>query len=210
MSEQYWGRMKGKIIEYSADHQHGVIRGDDQKRYQFVGAEWRDSKPILVGARVDFDIDATFGAAVQIYLVDYSQNNNAITAKLEKFSNQDQSFEQFNAFDWFVKALKQSADFTGRARRREYWCFHLCYWVFALAAVILDALIGTEYILSGITVLALFLSSLAVTVRRLHDIGRSGWWILISFIPYLGSFILFIFLVKKTQPTVNAWGDPAS
>jgi len=83
---------------------------------------------------------------------------------------------------WFIKCFKKYADFSGRARRKEFWMFFLFYFIFALVLSIIDGLLGWGFadgtfgILYMLFVLAALLPYLAVTVRRLHDTGRSGWW----------------------------------
>ena len=107
--------------------------------------------------------------------------------------------------NWFLIALKKYAVFNGRASRSEYWYFTLFYIIILIALVLLDTVIGTAGILSGIAMLGFFIPSLAVTIRRLHDIDKSGWWILISIVPIVG-LILFIFLVKKGTDGDNRFG----
>ena len=101
---------------------------------------------------------------------------------------------------WFLKCLTQYADFTGRARRKEYWMFVLfSLLIYFLVAIVLVALSATESainIVIGLLALSLMLPNLAVTIRRLHDTDRSGWWALLSFVPILSLVILvFMFLV---------------
>ncbi|WP_136482127.1 DUF805 domain-containing protein [Cognatitamlana onchidii] len=114
--------------------------------------------------------------------------------------------------NWYLKVLKQYADFTGRARRKEYWMFILFNLLFAIAALLLDNLFGLTfgdipygpiYALYG---LALFIPGLAVAVRRLHDIGKSGWWLLISLIPLIGGIWLFVLMVTNSESGSNKWG----
>ena len=87
--------------------------------------------------------------------------------------------------DWYLKVLKQYADFSGRARRKEYWMFALFNMIFAIVAMILDNVLGIaiEGIgygpLYGLYALAMLIPGLAVGVRRMHDVGKSGWFILI-------------------------------
>lgn len=115
------------------------------------------------------------------------------------------------------------ADFRGRARRREYWMFVL---INAVITVILQlpfqiqnvsaaangetatpsGLALLSLVLSALYGLAILLPSLAVTVRRLHDTGRSGWWSLIALVPFVGGLVLLIFTVLDGQPGTNKWG----
>ena len=114
--------------------------------------------------------------------------------------------------NWYIQALKKYADFSGRARRREYWFYMLFYVIIVCVLSIVDGFIGTTMqgggigILAAIYVLAVFIPTLAVTVRRLHDTGRSGWWIFIELVPIVGFFILLYFLVSDSNPATNAYG----
>ena len=76
--------------------------------------------------------------------------------------------------EWYLKALRQYADFEGRARRKEYWMFTLFNLIFAILALVIDGLIGTGAILYFFYVLATLIPNLSVSVRRLHDVGKSG------------------------------------
>lgn len=108
--------------------------------------------------------------------------------------------------DWFLLALKKYATFSGRSRRKEYWMFTLFYIIFAIGVAILDAILGSPGVLGAILALGLFLPSLSVAVRRLHDTGRSGWWFLIAFLPIIGFFVLLYFMVQEGHAGDNAYG----
>ncbi len=107
---------------------------------------------------------------------------------------------------WFLKALKQYTDFNGRARRTEYWMYTLFYVIFSYAAVMLDYLLGTTSVFTGIYSLALLLPTIAVGVRRLHDIDKSGWMMLVGLIPLIGQIWLIILFVKEGTPGSNEYG----
>ena len=115
--------------------------------------------------------------------------------------------------NWYLKVLKQYADFSGRARRKEYWMFVLFNMIFAIVAAILDnvlgiAMEGTGYgPLYGIYALALLIPGLAVAVRRLHDVGKSGWMILITLIPLIGAIWLLVLLVTDSNLGENQYGQ---
>ena len=98
--------------------------------------------------------------------------------------------ENYTAFDWFKKVIKNTFNYKGRARRKEYWYYILIASIIILIGFTLDGILDTPDTLSGLAGFILFFSSLAVTIRRLHDIGKSGWWYLISAIPLIGSLIL--------------------
>lgn len=117
--------------------------------------------------------------------------------------------------EWYLKALKSYVDFTGRARRKEYWMFILFHLLIIAALGFSNAFvaetIGVQVgaILLAIYAIGTILPTLAVTVRRLHDTNRSGWWILIRFIPLVGDIILLIFLIFEGDAGDNAYGpDP--
>lgn len=113
---------------------------------------------------------------------------------------------------WFLLALKKYATFSGRSQRSEYWYFFLFYLLIVIALGLLDVALGTFDeeeglgLLSGIFVLAMLIPSLAVGVRRLHDIGRSGWWLLIALVPIIGTIVLVVFAVRDSDPGDNRYG----
>lgn len=113
---------------------------------------------------------------------------------------------------WFLIVLRKYADFSGRAQRAEYWFFVLFYILFIIALTIVDGAVGLlNYgygigVLSGVFALAMLIPSLSVTVRRLHDTSRSGWWILISLIPLIGGIVLLVFTCLDSTPGTNTYG----
>lgn len=116
---------------------------------------------------------------------------------------------------WYLEVLKKYAVFNGRARRMEYWYFVLFNIIVLIVLSLIDVLLGTFNIvrgvglLSGIYTLAVLIPTLAVTVRRLHDIDRTGWWILINLIPLIGTIVLLVFELTPGTPGSNRYGpDP--
>jgi uncharacterized membrane protein YhaH (DUF805 family) len=114
--------------------------------------------------------------------------------------------------NWYAQALRKYAVFEGRARRKEYWFFVL-FNVLALVALgVLDVVLGTYSeetevgLFSGLYALAVLIPSLAVTIRRLHDTNRSGWWVLIHLIPIIGAIVILVFTVLDSQPGANRFG----
>lgn len=107
--------------------------------------------------------------------------------------------------NWYLAVLKNYVGFSGRARRKEYWMFVL--FNFLVAAVLTGVGMAIETtILTTIYQLAVLIPSLAVSVRRLHDTGRSGWWLLLAFIPIVGAIILIVFLASDGETAPNKYG----
>lgn len=115
--------------------------------------------------------------------------------------------------NWFLAALKKYAVFSGRAQRAEYWYFFLFYLLIHIALVVIDRVTGLFNaeagvgLFGGVFALAMLLPSLAVSVRRLHDTDRSGWWLLIAFIPLIGGIILLIFAAQDGTLGDNRYGS---
>ena len=114
--------------------------------------------------------------------------------------------------NWYLEVLKKYAVFDGRARRQEYWMFILFNIIITAVLALIDSLIGTVIrqagfgLLQGLYDLAVLIPSIAVTVRRLHDTGRTGWWILIGLIPVVGGIVLLIFMLLDSEPGENQYG----
>ncbi len=109
--------------------------------------------------------------------------------------------------NWYLAVLKNYVGFSGRARRKEYWMFTLFNLIAMLVIGVLDGLLGTAGIIGGLYTLAVLLPSIAVTVRRLHDTGRSGWWALIVLVPLIGAIVLLVFMVLDSETRQNRHGD---
>lgn len=117
---------------------------------------------------------------------------------------------------WFLLAWQRATDFSGRSRRKEYWYFNLfngVIFIFLfLFAVPFSAHEKPSTIALGFLFaysFVVFVPSLAVTIRRLHDIGKSGSWYFIAFIPLIGGIVLFAFTLLDSEPYPNQWGlDP--
>jgi uncharacterized membrane protein YhaH (DUF805 family) len=117
--------------------------------------------------------------------------------------------------DYALTPLRKFADLNGRARRAEYWWFYLMVIVGYLVASIIDSLLGLDGtvgpygIVTMLFGLAMLLPSIAVGVRRLHDTDRSGWWMLIAFVPLVGAIVLLVFFVLEGTNGDNSYGpDP--
>ncbi|HZP24874.1 MAG TPA: DUF805 domain-containing protein [Terriglobales bacterium] len=112
---------------------------------------------------------------------------------------------------WYLQALKKYAVFEGRATRQEYWMYVLFNSIAAIVFMIVDAVLGSSAngmpfgMLTAVYLVGTILPSLAVLVRRLHDTNRSGWWVLISLVPF-GGLVLLVFAVQDSDAGVNQFG----
>lgn len=109
---------------------------------------------------------------------------------------------------WFIEVLKKYAVFSGRARRKEYWMFALFVGIIDVILAIIPIASKTPalFALLGIFYLAILVPSLAVGVRRMHDTGRSGWWLLIGAVPFIGGIWLLVLTCLDSQPGPNQYG----
>lgn len=102
-------------------------------------------------------------------------------------------------------------NFSGRARRSEYWYWTLAIFLFSIAMAYLwtgsRRIFGCYPSMTQIYTIAISFLSLSVTIRRLHDIGKSGWWYVLYFIPFVGPIILFILLCQDSELGLNQWGN---
>lgn len=96
--------------------------------------------------------------------------------------------------------------FSGRSSRGAWWWWYLFTILVAAAAWVIDLVLGTIWVIGGLTSLVLFLPTLAVTVRRFHDAGHSGWWVLTWILPLVGLIVTLIFALTSSQPP-NEWGE---
>lgn len=130
--------------------------------------------------------------------------------------------------EWMTLPLKRYAVFSGRSRRKEYWMFALLMLILGVIAAAVDILLGfgmtyravsdTGYGAGATTYngpleillsLGTLIPSLAVTVRRLHDLDKSGWWLLILLVPFIGAFVLLVFMCIEGTRGANRFGpDP--
>lgn len=117
--------------------------------------------------------------------------------------------------EWYRLVLQRYAEFSGRSRRREYWMYLVInlaiYFVLYVAGLVMffsgQRIMGVAlFAIYGLYALATLIPSLAVAVRRLHDIGKSGWWILISLVPLVGGIILIVLLAMDGTPGPNQYG----
>jgi uncharacterized membrane protein YhaH (DUF805 family) len=116
--------------------------------------------------------------------------------------------------NWYFEVLGKYAEFGGRARRMEYWMFTLVSFVVSIligfGVGFVGGMLGLDRtmitILSFAYSVAVLIPSLAVSVRRLHDTGRSGWWLLIVVVPIVGAIVLLVFSLQDSEQGTNAYG----
>lgn len=217
--------MRGQVLFYDAANQVGIIAGMDENRYSFRLGDLKHPVPPRIGMRVDYVPSGEM--ARDIFPVPGTAADDPGLAPAAT----DQA--DLSLFGYFHRAITRDyARFSGRARRREYWGFVLFHliglMVIALLAIVL---IGSTLERSGpsttqvffspvgymamlvvlLAIMAMIVPSLAVTVRRLHDIGQSGWLVLIGVIPIVnsvGAIVLFILMLLDSQPRTNRHGPP--
>lgn len=111
--------------------------------------------------------------------------------------------------NWYLEVLQKYAQFTGRARRMEYWMFTLFNAIiiaaFAFLVVFLDKAGTIPMLLLIVYCVAVIVPAIAVAFRRLHDTGRSGWWLLLSIVPF-GGIVLLVFNLLPGEAGENAYG----
>jgi len=114
--------------------------------------------------------------------------------------------------NYYLSVLKKYAEFSGRSQRAEYWYFVLFNIIIAFVLGFIDGIIGTfdpvsgYGLISGLYTLAVLIPGIAVGVRRLHDVGKSGWMLLIGLIPLIGFIWLIILMVTDSNPVNNKYG----
>jgi uncharacterized membrane protein YhaH (DUF805 family) len=117
--------------------------------------------------------------------------------------------------EWYLKAIRNYANFKGRAQRKEYWFYVLFYVLFAILVALVENFLGLSDLsdpesgtgpLYLVYTLAFLLPSIAVAIRRLHDTGRTGWWLLLAFVPLIGAIVLLVFYCFDSQPGDNEYG----
>jgi uncharacterized membrane protein YhaH (DUF805 family) len=211
--------MRGEVLHYDDDQGFGFINGSDGKRYAFERADLRRLIPLTKGTPVEFQPDGA--SAREIFVVRGSMTSVPASPQFGRDAVVAEP-EDTGLWSYFTRTLTANyANFRGRARRKEYWGYILFWTIFfAIActvAAFLDAGMGNfdidhdrfPFVMTAVAVLfvlATFIPSLALIVRRQHDIGLSGWFYLLVFIPYIGNLIIFVFTLIPSQKHDNKWG----
>lgn len=208
--------MKGKILDFTIQTNTGIILGDDQKRYSFTGSEWKEQQAPIRGNQVDFEVN-TESQATAVYLeltvipAPVTQVKTPITSPSFSNGNQhDSAKEIFNKLEQTEASYRQAiftcfkkfGDFKGRARRSEFWYFELFC---VLISLVFSFFISED--MATIAMLVTLLPNIAVSVRRLHDIDRSGWWMLVALVPIVGILLLLFWAAQDGNPSTNQYGE---
>jgi len=117
--------------------------------------------------------------------------------------------------NWYIAVFKKAFEFKGRSCRAEYWYFFLFNIIAGIVLAIVDSIIGTGHIgqsglLSSIYTLIALIPGIAVSIRRMHDTDRSGWWVLLPLIPLIGFIVFLIFAAQRGTAGNNRFGPSPS
>ncbi len=221
--------MRGEIIHFDDNQGIGYISGDDGQRYGFARADIRQLVAVGRGMRVDFSAEG--GNARDVFVLSQAAQPRAARETAEAAAPgaahplppvvvRTGDDAELGMFAYFRRALTaRYAVFRGRARRKEYWSVALFSTLLlvaiGLAGAAADVALGNfdngdapwaTATLLGLAAVAMIVPGLAVTVRRIHDLGLSGWFYLLVLIPYVGGLIIFVFTVMPSQKNENKWG----
>ena len=109
--------------------------------------------------------------------------------------------------NYYLGALKKYAVFSGRSCRKEYWMFILINMIVVIGISAIDKIAGTKGIIGTLYGFAIIIPALALTLRRLHDVGKSGYWYFICLIPFIGTLWLLMLLIKDSEEGSNRFGE---
>lgn len=203
--------MQGLILDFSVQEGKGIITTTEGKRYSFTAQEWKQQEPPVKGQAVDFEVDFNNNAIGVYAAVGASGTAQQFTSTLKaKLDPGDKPRASYNPLDWYVLGIKNYTNFNGRSQRKEFWFYVLMYIVGLIVTTIVDSvLFGTDGtgLFSSVFMLVNLLPYVAVAIRRLHDIGKSGWWLFLNFIPLIGTIILIIWFAQAGDTQTNAYGD---
>lgn len=209
-AEEYYAQNKEKFDQYDAEHnipppnQQRGQQGSYQSSQRASYSQKRNKPPHEQRSYQDAHSNTQYRAYQNSTQNQYRGDGNSLKSPLEYLNN---SGIQGGVMHGYINVIKQFKDFKGRASKKEYWMFVLFNFGFTVLAFFIDKLLGTS-LFYGMYSLALLVPSLAVTVRRLHDTGKSGWMILVSIIPILGAIWLLILLIKNGEKGANLYGLP--
>ena len=209
--------MKGKILDFSIQKGGGLILGDDGQRYLFVASEWQEQSLPLRDVVVDFEAAGKYAKGVYLLAQAVPQIQAATpTIKAKPFKVTDN--KEPSLLDLAISAVKHKyLLFNGRAARKEFWAVMLFSVLISFALQLLYTLgfaisdnLGLLLALPFVIfALGMVIPQLAVSVRRLHDTDKSGWWLLLGFIPIFGTIALIVLFSLASSEGDNRFGEPA-
>ena len=201
--------MRGEILIHDSETGEGLVSGDDLQRYGFTSTD----PGLTVGRRVDFVVEDDRAHSL-IALRDMSPPAPTFSAP-----EPDPGL-----WGYFVRCVtSRYIDGAGRARRKEYWSFALFQFLILFIAItpiiglaIAEAETGRDMeswgvawiCLVGLIYIGLIIPGVTVTIRRFHDVGFSGWLVLLGLIPYIGGLFIFIIALVPSQQAFNPHGPP--
>lgn len=226
--------MRGEVLHYDEDQGFGFITGADGNRYTFTRENLRRQTAMPRGTAVEFQAGGgqardvfsiataspTAGAGTSAAPAQANPAPAAGAAQAQQFGRSSEPAEPTDLWFYFWRSVTQNYfNFAGRARRKEYWSYCL-FWTVCLLIIVgigifADIEMGNfdnaevpamTIGLFGMFLLATFLPSLGMIVRRLHDLGLTGWLCLVILIPTFGSLIILVFALIPTQGRENQWG----
>ena len=222
--------MRGEVLHYDQEQGFGFIAGADGKRYSFAREDLRREMALQRGAEVEFQADGD--RATNIFSTRVRMTGPAVAAPASLGgatpaapvhfgrSADGEPTEPSGLWSYFLRGLTTNyVNFSGRARRKEFWGFCL-FWAIGLAAIVGVSLFvdlgsgieqGDDLPIVMICVVVLyilltFLPWIALIVRRLHDFGLTGWLVILCFLPYVGGLATLVFALIPTQAGDNKWG----
>lgn len=203
--------MRGEILDFNEASGEGLISGDDGLRYPFDRTGLMQRDLLRPGLRVDFL--SRDGVATGVCLLRTEPPRPAPHANSDRLS----------PWRYFTRCLAKYADGHGRARRREYWYF-LLFQALTLAVPLVFSIglvaaageetpsdaesltIGLFALLAGVIYLFFIIPGICVSIRRFHDVGLTGWLILLGLIPYVGGLITFVITLLPSETRANKHG----
>ena len=209
--------MKGKVLDFSIQKGGGLILGDDGQRYLFVASEWQEQSLPLRDVVVDFEAAGKYAKGVYLLAQAEPQIQAATpTVRPKPFKATDN--KEPSLLDLAISAVKHKyLLFNGRASRKEFWAVMLFSVLISFALQLLYTLgfaisdnLGLLLALPFVIfALGMVIPQLAVSVRRLHDTDKSGWWLLLGFIPIFGTIALIVLFSLASSEGDNRFGEPA-
>ena len=209
--------MKGKVLDFSIQKGGGLILGDDGQRYLFVASEWQEQSLPLRDVVVDFEAAGKYAKGVYL-LAQTVPQIQAVTPTVKAKPFKATENKEPSLLDLAISAVKHKyLLFNGRASRKEFWAVMLFSVLISFALQLLYTLgfaisdnLGLLLALPFVIfALGMVIPQLAVSVRRLHDTDKSGWWLLLGFIPIFGTIALIVLFSLTSSVGYNRFGEPA-